>query len=278
MNRSISVAIWMIQLGMSALHGDIPMNKAGNDALDGLFHQFISPYLPLRESDGKIDIPESVKHVKLDIGLSYSAPMSQHWLSQEDDLIVFGFEPNPSSVNRIRAGAVRAHPSHGEPLETKYLDTQFFLIPCALGQPERPTVTFYVTAQDCGCSSIYEPVSFEVERVIEVPFFPLSDFFDLFPFDTHPVIEYIKIDAQGSDLDIVKSAGHYIPERVIYVTIEAENVEYRSTHNSEQDIDSYMTSIGFVRHWCNEASDPTYVNSRYLDYLKVHDIKIYQKG
>lgn len=257
----------MVHLGASALHGD-----------PGIFQQFASQYLPLRESDGKIDIPAEIKHVKLDIGLSYSAPMSQYWLSHEEDLVVFGFEPNPSSVSRIRMGGIKVHPSHGDPLEAKYLDTRFFLIPCALGQPTEPTVAFYLTAEDCGCSSIYEPVSLQVEKVIEVPFFSLSDFFDLFPFDTHPVIEYIKIDAQGSDLDIVKGAGQYIAERVIYMTIEAEDGAYKSTANSEQEIENYMTGIGFIRHRCNETSDPTYVNTRYLDDLKTRDILIYQSG
>ena len=40
-------------------------------------------------------IPENIKHVNIDIGLSYNAPQSQVWLSNTPDLFVFGFEPNP---------------------------------------------------------------------------------------------------------------------------------------------------------------------------------------
>ncbi len=233
--------------------------------------------ISLRESDGKIKISPHVKHIKLDIGLSYSAPMSQYWLSHEDDLFVFGFEPNPACVTSIFQGAMKRHVSHGDPLKKKFIGKSFFLIPCALGLSSNTMIKFIVT-KDCGCSSIYVPKSFEIERIIDVPIFLLSNFFDLFPFDTHPVIDYIKIDAQGSDLDIVKSAGHYLAEKVIYITIEAENSQYENTVNSSQDIDNYMRSIGFIRHKSSHTSDPTYFNPRYSEYIKNHNVQIYQKG
>lgn len=233
--------------------------------------------ISLRKSDGKIDIPAHIKHIKLDIGLSYSAPMSQYWLSHENDLLVFGFEPNPECVRSILQGATKQHESHGIPLEKKYIGTNFFLIPCALGLSHDKIIQFFITKNDCGCSSVFCPIYLEVERVIEVPIFSLSDFFDLFPFDTHPVIDYIKIDAQGSDLNIVKSAGNYLKERVIYVTLEPENAHYQSTINSLADIESYMGSIGFVKHLSPHTTDPTYFNPAYSDYIKKHPVTIYQK-
>jgi FkbM family methyltransferase len=234
--------------------------------------------ISMRQSDGKIEIPAYIQHIKLDIGLSYSAPISQYWLTHEDDLLVFGFEPNPEAVASIVQGATKRHKDHGNPLEKKFIGKNFFLIPCALGLSSNSTINFFVTENDCGCSSIYSPKYFDVKQIIDVPIFALSDFFDVFPFDTHPVIEYIKIDAQGSDLDIVKSAGSYLAERVIYITLEAENAQYENTVNSCQDIENYMQSIGFVRYVSPHTSDPTYFNPRYLDYVKRHDVKIYQKG
>ena len=233
--------------------------------------------IPFR-ADGKFDIPDYIKHVKLDVGLSYSAPMSQYWLSRESDLAVFGFEPNPAAVNSILAGATRQHPTHGDPLEKRFIGDRFFLVACALGESVAPTIKFFITKNDCGCSSVYTPKYFPIDRIIEVPIYPLTDFFELFPFDTHPVIDYIKIDAQGSDLSIVKSAGHYLEERVVYITIEAEDALYEDTTNSVQAIDDYMKSIGFVRHFSPYTSDPTYFNPRYSDYIKKNDVKIYQKG
>lgn len=245
-----------------------------NDAVD--FKSYIQSIVPLR-ADGKIAISESIRHVKLDIGLSYSAPMSQQWLLREDDLIVFGFEPNPESVRSILQGATKRHPAHGEPLEARFIGTQFFLIPCALGLSETGSLPFYVTAGDCGCSSLFKPKAIPVERIIEVPILSLADFFALFPFDTHPVIDYIKIDAQGADLDIVKSAGHYLTEHVIFITIEAEDNQYEGTVNNGDAINAYMHSIGFIPYASRSTMDPTYLNSRFVEYIKQHEVKIFQQ-
>ena len=98
------------------------------------------------------------------------------------------------------------------------------------------------------------------------------------PFDTHPVIDYIKIDAQGSDLDIVKSGGHYLEKNVIYITIEPENAQYENTKNSIDEIDAFMQSIGFIRIFSLETSDPTYLNSKFTDYVKDNNVTIFQKG
>lgn len=243
-------------------------------ATQSKMQDFVS--IPLRD-DGKIFIAEEFKHVKIDVGLSYNAPMSQNWLSHEEALVVFGFEPNPAAVDSILHGAKKRHPAHGEPLDTKYIGKSFFLVPCALGLQSEATIPFYVTKEDCGCSSAYVPKIFEVEKVIQVPIFRLSDFFDLFPFDTHPIIEYIKIDAQGSDLDIVKSAGDYLTRHVLYITLEPENWQYQGTENSGHAIDAYMVSIGFTRVQLAETQDPTYLNNQLANYAKENPIRIYQR-
>lgn len=239
----------------------------------------ISQNIPFRK-DGKIAIPSHIKHVKLDIGLSYSAPMSQHWLTHENDLVVFGFEPNPASIDSILQGAEKLHPSHGTPLNKKFIGAQFFLIPSALGSQSMSNtiMQFYVTKNDYGCSSLYRPKEFEIDQIVDVPVFSLSDFFDLFPFDTHPIIDYIKIDAQGADLEIAEGAGNYLAERVIYITLEPEDDVYENTTNSQSQIDSYMRSIGFIPHVSQDAADPTYFNTRFSDYIKNNPVKIYQKG
>lgn len=238
----------------------------------------IEKNVPFR-TDGKISIPHSIQHVRIDIGLSYSAPMSQHWLSHhsEKNLLVFGFEPNPSCVESICSGAQKWHPSHGTPLNKEYIGSQFFVIPCALGIEHNQSAKFYVT-QDCGCSSLYAPKIITLEKTITVPIFTLANFFDLFPFDTHPIIDYIKIDAQGADLDIVKGAAHYLSERVVYVTLEAEDFHYDNTTNSVSAIEEFMIQNGFIRYNSSNTEDPTYFNPRFLDYTKETQIQIYQKG
>ncbi len=221
----------------------------------------------------KLYVPTTIKNVKLDIGLSYSAPFSQTWLSNEDNSMVFGFEPNPTSITSIKsANNCKRDPSHGDVLDVKYLHTRFFLIPCALGTKTNEYVDFYVMNGDEGCSSLYEPnpdqfpENYTIKEKIKVPIFKLSDFFELFPFDQIPYIDYIKVDAQGSDLDIIKSGGEWIQNHVVYITVEAENNQYKNPNeNSEEAIQIYMTSIGFIHVQHPNTADPTYLNTKYLD-------------
>ena len=91
-------------------------------------------------------------------------------------------------------------------------------------------------------------------------------------------MDYIKIDAQGSDLDIARSAGKYLEERVVYITLEAENDQYENTINSERDIDSYMQGIGFRKVYSQDTNDPTYFNPRFQSYVQENEVKIFQKG
>ena len=49
----------------------------------------------------KIKIPSWAKRVKLDIGMSLNAPNSQKWLEADNELCVFGFEPNISNLGVV---------------------------------------------------------------------------------------------------------------------------------------------------------------------------------
>ena len=226
-------------------------------------------------------IPNSCTHVKLDIGLSYNAPQSQSWLSHEDPgLMVIGFEPNPESIACItNRNNRKQHPSHGDCLEYKYIENGRFVIqPCALSCVDTPTtMKFYVSQNDCGTSSLYpnnETHLGKIKSVIDVPVLSLKMFFDGFPWERFAYIDYIKIDAQGSDLNILKSAGSYLRERVVYVTAEGDGNQYiGASECSESNIVSYMESQGFTRSRHPNTTDPTFVNKKYIEESK----KIYIK-
>lgn len=218
-------------------------------------------------------IPTTCTHVKLDIGLSYNAPQSQSWLSYEDSsLMVFGFEPNPESIACItNKNNQKQHHSHGECLQYKYIDEgRFMLQPCALSSVETPaTMKFYISNNDCGTSSLYpndESRLGKIKSVIDVPVYSLKMFFDGFPWDRFQYIDYIKIDAQGSDLNILKSAGSYLSERVVYVTAEGDGHYYIGANEcSAKNIISYMESQGFVLIQHPNTRDPTFVNKQYIE-------------
>lgn len=83
------------------------------------------------------------------------------------------------------------------------------------------------------------------------------------------------MDVQGLDLDVLKSAKHFLSEKVVYVTAEPETVAYHGAdHNTSGNIASYMTSIGFVQVDHPNTRDPTFLNPKFSDKK---DIYIWQK-
>jgi FkbM family methyltransferase len=228
-----------------------------------------------------ITFPENIKRIKLDIGLSYGANNSHNWMTQEKDLYVFGFEPNPDCLEVLRKGGIVAQqPFHPQPISDEHLKSRFKIMPVALNNVDTPgEIDFFKMQNDCGTSSIHQPIdSFigPVKEVVKVPVYSLKHFFDEFPWDKYDHIEYIKIDAQGSDFDILKSAGDYLRERVVYVTAEPEMWQYANCqHNSEHNMTQYMESQSFVRVKTPNTHDPTYFNTRFEQY---RDVYIYQKG
>ena len=93
--------------------------------------------------------------------------MTQVWLANQDDLMVFGFEPNPKAIDQIlKGGRVCDNPQQRPNRISDLVGTRFFIIPCALTLSTTKTALFYVTANDYGCSSLYPPVSLPVAEVI----------------------------------------------------------------------------------------------------------------
>ena len=208
------------------------------------------------------DIPENCTHVKLDVGLSYNAPQSQIWLSIEPNLMVFGFEPNTDVIDSISNG------------KKKYIDEKrFSLVSIALSDVDRvEQMNFYINKNDCGTSSLFkhdEKHLGSIEKVVQVNVCSLKMFFDNFPWERFEYIDYIKIDAQGSDLNILKSAGKYLQERVVYVTAEPDGKFYDGAEEcNTNNITNYMLSQNFIKINHKSTIDPTFVNKKFIELAK----------
>jgi FkbM family methyltransferase len=232
--------------------------------------------------DSSFIFPENIKKIKIDIGLSYNAPQSQVWLENDPDLFVFGFEPNPECIESFQNGNIQKKDQcHGTPIKQEYLETRFKLIPVALGNVNSPTtMDFYQMKNDCGTSSLYCPSDSSigpVKQIVKVPVYSLKHFFDCFPWDKFEYIEYIKIDAQGSDLDILIGAGDYLKERVVYITAEPEYTSYSNcSHNNTNSISNYLKNQDFERIEHPNTTDPTFINKKFIHFKD--SIFIWQKG
>jgi len=222
----------------------------------------------------KYSIPSNCSHVKIDVGLSYGANQSSNWLDRESDLMVFGFEPNPDAYDSLIKGNIQLrHPSHasaGAPLNKEHIDSgRMHIFNIALSNCEEvKEMNFYVNSKDCGTSSLYshdQNYLGPIKEVIKVPVYSLKMFFDKFDWERFPYIDYIKIDAQGSDLDILKGSGEYLTERVVYVTAEPDGYQYFGAgHCTTENITDYMNSVNFVRIKHPNTQDPTFINRKFM--------------
>ena len=235
----------------------------------------------LFDSSGKIVIPSWAKHIKLDIGLAYNAPHTQIWLTKEPDTLVFGFECNPQAVNLICSPFNhKLQAGNGDVLEFRHINTRAYIIPVALGIEKKEAMKFYVTDGDGGNSSFFEPSQYETRfrtrEIIEVPVFTLADFFELLP-DSLKYVDFIKIDAQGADLDILKGAGDWITKKVVFITAEAETGNsYMNVTSTDAMVKEYMKTKNFSQIKHLHTEDPTFVNETLLQYT--NEVSIYQKG
>jgi FkbM family methyltransferase len=233
--------------------------------------------------DGKIVIPDWVTSIKIDVGIAYDAPHTQNWLDADPGTIVFCFEANPRWIKYLNTPPkdrnynfkdyVPARP--GTPykeLEFDNIGRRCFIFPVALHNVSEPTtMDFYVTDVSEGCCSLLKPTAdfSAISQVAKVPVFSLSDFFKLLPDDK--IVDFVKIDVQGVDLQVIKSAGQYISDRVVYVTAEPETATYENaSDNTPENMTAYLATCDFVRVGHRNTRDPTFLNKKFYDRANVY--------
>jgi FkbM family methyltransferase len=266
-------------------------------------------YLNIPLSRKNIQFPDHVTNIKIDVGLSSDAPQSFHWLESDPNVGVIGIEPLDFNVAAVKAKALTHQ-------NAQSLVPRFHILPFALG-PRVEQRTIFITAGDAGSSSLFMPLSMEVLRKETIPVFRLEQVLALIDSVRFPMIDYLKTDSQGSDLEILQSGSNSL-QRVAIVTAEAENKAYLGTSNSEEEMDAFMSSIGFVRHNPRSAirkkvggmlahisivhtiysalkrsiafldlkrgdsplqvEDPTFVNRLFADRVSAGEVTAWQKG
>lgn len=229
----------------------------------------------------KIHIPDYAKTLNIDIGLSFCACHTNQWIKNNKDVFVISIEALPDNVKRIKEG--KQTDFHHRPKE-HYLNTEFIDKRCVILNKaivnNNDTVTRFFKTKDFGQCSIYRPPSnkrniYEVEQEITVESCKLKDIIESIVFnDTVQFISYIKIDVQGADLDVVKSGENVLVEKVAYITLEAETTYGSGNKNSYENINAFLSSIGFIRIFLPNVQDPTFLNSRFTHVYPPHQHNI----
>ena len=251
--------------------------------------EFLDKY-GFKFTNGYLEIPENMQHLKIDVGLSENAPQSQQWISSDSNTFVFGFEPISLSRRSIESGNSR-WPTK---LDPKFIGPRIALVPCALFSRHIPGgMDFNVTEGDPGCSSLLTPVNFEVAYKEHVEVWTLEDFVSLINPKRFPIIDHLKIDVQGSDFEVIKGIGRTFA-RFLAITVEIDISGYKETTNDYVKIYKFMHRRGFYRlrfpgllkrimafrgvELDIDLGDPTFINYFQLIKLKNRKIYFYQRG
>ena len=185
------------------------------------------------------------KKLRLDIGTSISAPVTRHWFNRLNDIVCIGIEPNPDCVykenhwNNGIYNIINVFENHPQK------DFYYHIIGAVDDVDNLTLRKFNVLNGNVGCSSLLEPIwpfkGCELDKVIDVETFPLKSLLKNIDFK---LIELIKIDTQGKDLDIIKSAGDYI-KKVCYIDMEDDCTKGYKGAADRNSILEYMKKFDF---------------------------------
>jgi FkbM family methyltransferase len=168
------------------------------------------------------------------VDLGARAGMPEHWRPFEQRLTVDAFEPDESALDKGYRQMDRV---------------TWFPIGLAARSGEAP---FYITGVASG-SSLYPPNDavmglytpsryYRVAEVRKLPFLTFSEFLKKYD---RPKPELIKLDTQGSELDILRSLGEKDWDKVIAVETEVEFAELYAGQPLFRDLDAFMAQRGF---------------------------------
>ncbi len=221
------------------------------------------------DDNDKFVIPSHIKSLRLDIGLSYNAPNSAIWLKENPDTFVIGIEANKYAVNRIITNGFLVQ-QRG--LTLSYPQSNFILLNVALDNVDSKTSKpFYHMRGDVGVSSLLKPTDAlgdSIAELSDVDVCPLSDILSKIDWERFEYIELVKIDTQGKDLDIIKSAGSYL-DKIVYLNCEVNTFNHYENNPKPEDYNSYLIDNNFEfvldnSFVNNEVVDRTYINKKYI--------------
>ena len=219
----------------------------------------------------KIKIPDNVKSLRIDVGLSDGPPHASAWLREIEDVFVIGFEPVRHSF--IASSKMLSQIPNS--------DKRYILYHCALDNVSEPTIaTINVTHPNIGCSSLYWPKygwKQKPRKIEKCDVVNINSILDKFPWGKNGIdhIDYLKMDTQGKDLDIFLSISEEHKKRIIflkmetsihddYVTMSGENVIYEQDHVIKTILNS-----GFeIYEKCNDS----YTRGIFVDWVFINSV------
>jgi len=188
--------------------------------------------------------------------------LSEHWKSYKKNLKVDAFEPDQSAFD---GGARTINNITWLPfgLASKTGKHKFYLLKGRSGSslyPVNEEILKNYTARSY----------WELEKIIEIDFYSFSDCINKF---NREVPELIKLDTQGSELDILQSLGNEHWDNILCIETEIEFEELYKNQPLFSDIDQFLRSKGFTlfdirthRSYLMEDNKRNYYLRKYLSF------------
>lgn len=180
--------------------------------------------------------------LRIDVGLSCDMGRSRRWINYIDDVFVLGFEPHPENCSELK-----------KVLSSTRGGDRFYLVEAAVDNVEEPTTKeFYAFGWDIwpnnpGCSSLHKPIGrFEksTEVIHQVEVISLEYILDNLQYD---VVEVLKTDTQGNDLNVIKSLGKHI-KNVVFIDSEYDESDDYENANTGEELDNYLKKNNFKKY------------------------------
>jgi len=161
-------------------------------------------------------------------------------------------------------------------LETKYgKDENIFLYNCALGN-ENTNKKMYLSNNDGQSSSFLKPKEHLNEHP-EVKFRDVSDDMQIKIFDELNIkkIDFLNIDTQGYELEVLKGSKISLANDVKYIILEVNKKELYNGCPVVADIDKFLSIYNFVRtdtyFWLDKYSwgDAFYIKKNLITRKKI---------
>tara|TARA_R100000315_G_C5231888_1_gene142892 strand:- start:1427 stop:2071 length:645 start_codon:yes stop_codon:yes gene_type:complete len=138
---------------------------------------------------------------------------------------------------------IEANPLHKDTLQNLIKKNDEYLI-AALGDEQRE-VTFYTRSDkpQTEGNSYYEEVNYwDIQHLVQKNKMTLQRLDDLFTDDT--TFDVIKLDTQGSELDILKG-GKNLCKKASVIILEVAYIEYNKGAPTSEEVINFMKEFGF---------------------------------
>lgn len=171
---------------------------------------------------------------------------SEAWLQTAQALLtsnlsIYGFDADPEACEEMNTK-----------LESQQVPWHEVHIPIALSN-SNGEATLYVTP-NLFCCSLYPPneeytsrflhmgAGIKTDATVEVETVTLDDFLESEKIEE---VDFLQIDVQGADLDVIKGATRTVQQSVLGIQIEVEFSPIYIDQPLFSDIDAYLRSRGF---------------------------------